>query len=225
MLKESSRYLALTALSAFALHAGAAAASETATLSVTIKSVATDKTLKLPDGSTAIAPIAPGAYAVVADGVQVFHRNKAAGTDGLESLAEDGNAEAFIAHLQGIKGVREAGLFVPGQAFEVTARPGERLVFATMFVQSNDLFLAPDPRGIALFDAAKKPVSGDETAAVRLWDAGTEKNEAPGVGPDQAPRQKMANSGPDEHGVVRPVHDGFTYPPVADVVNVTINAE
>ncbi|HZF36896.1 MAG TPA: spondin domain-containing protein, partial [Candidatus Angelobacter sp.] len=159
MLKESSRYLALTALSAFALHAAAAAASETATLSVTIKSVATDKTLKLPDGSTAIAPIAPGAYAVVADGVQVFHRNKAAGTDGLESLAEDGNAEAFIAHLQGIKGVREAGLFVPGQAFEVTARPGERLVFATMFVQSNDLFLAPGPRGIALFDAAKKPVS------------------------------------------------------------------
>jgi len=225
MLRVSSRYLALTALSALALHAGAAMASEPTTLSVTIKSVATDKTLKLPDGGTAIAPIAPGAYAIVADGVEIFHRNAAAGAGGLESLAEDGNAEAFIAHLQSVKGVREAGMFVPGQAFEVKAQPGERLVFATMFVQSNDLFLAPDPRGIALFDAARKPVSGDETAAVKLWDAGTERNEAPGVGPDQAPRQKTANSGPDEHGVVRPVQDGFAYPSVAEVVQVTIKAE
>lgn len=224
MPRISLRHFVLAGLSAVALQAGAAA-SETATLSVTIKNVATDKTLKLPDGSTTAAPIAPGAYAIVADGVQPFELNKPAGTGGLESLAEDGNAEAFIAHLQGIKGVREAGMFVPGQAFEVTARPGERLVFATMFVQSNDLFLAPDPRGIALFDATKKPVSGDETAAVRLWDAGTEKNEAPGIGPDQAPRQKMANSGPAEHGVVRPVHDGFAYPAVADVVNVTVRAD
>ena len=224
MLRISLRQVVMAGLSAVALQT-AAAASEPSTLSVTIKNVATDETLKLPDGSTTIAPIAPGAYAVVADGVQLFHRNMAAGGSGLESLAEDGNAEAFIAHLKATKGVREAGLFVPGQAFDVKARPGERLVFATMFVQSNDLFLAPDPKGIALFDAAKKPVSGDETAAVKLWDAGTEKNEAPGVGPDQAPRQKMANSGPDEHGVVGPVHDGFTYPDVAEVVQITVRPE
>lgn len=225
MPRISLRHLVLAGLSVMALQASAFAA-ETATLSVTIKNVATDKTLKLPDGMTAPAPIAPGAYAVVTDGVMPFALGKPA-VPGLESLAEDGNAEAFIARLKATKGVRDAGLFVPGQAFDVAAQPGDRLVFATMFVQSNDLFLAPDPRGIALFDAARKPVSGDETAAVKLWDAGTEKNEAPGVGPDQAPRQKMANSGPEEHGVVQPladVRDGFAYPPVAEVVEVTVAA-
>lgn len=141
MPKVSSRYFALTALS------------------VTIKSVAMDKTLKLPDGSTTIAPIAPGAYAVVADGVQVLHRNKAAGSGGLESLAEDGNAEAFIAHLQGIKGVREAGLFVPGQAFEVTARPGERLVFATVRAVQRSVLGARSAR--------HRPVRCREEAGIR----------------------------------------------------------
>ena len=226
MPRISLRHALLAGLSAVALQAGAAAG-KSATLSVTIKNVATDKTLRLPDGTTTAAPIAPGAYAIVTDGVRPFELGKPAG-GGLESLAEDGNAEAFIARLQATKGVRDAGMFVPGQAFEVTAQPGDRLVFATMFVQSNDLFLAPDPRGIALFDAAQKLVSGDKTAAVKMWDAGTEKNEAPGAGPDQAPRQKMANSGADEHGVVQPVEDvrdGFAYPPVAEVVKVTVAAQ
>ena len=30
---------------------------------------------------------------------------------------------------------------------------------------------------------------------VALWDAGTEKNEVPGVGPNQAPRQAAPNTG------------------------------
>lgn len=223
MLKIPFRHAAMAGLAAVSLQAGAAA-SETTTFAVTIKNVATPETLELPDGSTAAAPIAPGAYAIVADGVQPFELNRPAGTGGLEHLAEDGNAEAFIAHLRGTKGVREAGMFVPGQVFEVTAGPGERLVFATMFVQSNDLFLAPDPQGIALFDAAKPPSSGDATSEVRLWDAGTETNEAPGAGPNQAPRQKATNTGPEEHGVIRQVHDGFTYPDVADVIQVTVEA-
>jgi hypothetical protein len=222
----SLRPVMLAGLSAVALQASAVAG-ETATLSVTIKNVATDKTLKLPDGMTAAAPIAPGAYAVVTDGVKPFELGKPA-VAGLESLAEDGNAEAFIARLNATKGVRDAGMFVPGQAFDVMAQPGDRLVFATMFVQSNDLFLAPDPKGIALFDAAQKPCRAMKTAAVKLWDAGAEKNEAPGVGPDQAPRQTMANSGPEERGVVQPVenvHDGFAYPPIAEVVKLTVAAQ
>ncbi|MEM6957988.1 MAG: spondin domain-containing protein, partial [Myxococcota bacterium] len=67
---------------------------------------------------------------------------------------------------------------------------------ATMFVQSNDVFIGPDEAGIPLFDAAGAPISGDITDQVVLWDVGSEANEAPGSGPNQAPRQ----SGPDIGG-------------------------
>ncbi|MGH8247245.1 MAG: spondin domain-containing protein, partial [Gammaproteobacteria bacterium] len=179
-----------------------AMAADQATFTVTIKNVATDKTLRLPDGGTTGAPIAPGAYAIVEDGAMLFDRDKPAGTAGLQSLSEDGDAEALIASLKVMKGIREVGMFVPGQPFDVTAKPGERLVFASMFVQSNDLFFAPDPKGIDLFDTAKMPRSGEVAGDVMLWDAGTEVNEAPGAGPNQAPRQTAANTGPDENGVV-----------------------
>lgn len=93
-----------------------------------------------------------------------------------------------------------------------------------MFVQSNDLLFAPDPKGIDLFDAAKMPKSGDVTGDVMLWDAGTEVNEAPGAGPNQAPRQAAANTGPGENDVVHPVSDGFTYPVVREVIQVLVSA-
>lgn len=85
-------------------------------------------------------------------------------------------------------------------------------------------FFALDPKGIDLFDAAKMPTSGDVTGDVMPCDAGTEVNEAPGADPNQAPRQAAANTGPDENGVVRPVSDGFTYPPVSEVIQVVVSA-
>ena len=67
-----------------------------------------------------------------------------------------------------------------------------------MFGQSNDLFYSND-RPIALFDAAGKPVRGDMTPQLSLWDAGTEVNEEPGLGPNQGPRQKTPEAGVAEH--------------------------
>ena len=55
--------------------------------------------------------------------------------------------------------------------------------------------------------------------------SGTEVNEEPGLGPNQAPLQPAPHTGPREHGVVRPiseVNDGFHYPSVAEVLRVTI---
>jgi hypothetical protein len=113
-------------------------------------------------------------------------------------------------------GASSPGDIWPGQAFEfrITAKPGERLTFATMFAQSNDLF-----------DASGKPIRGDVTSQILLWDAGTEVNEEPGLGPNQAPLQAAPNTGPAENGVVRPiteVKDGFHYPTVPQVLRVTI---
>jgi len=115
----------------------------------------------------------------------------------------------------------------PGGAFEfdVKAGKGERLTFITMFAQSNDIFYAPGEEGIALYDAEGMPKSGDVTDEVMFWDAGTEVNEEPGVGPNQAPRQAGPNTGPDENGVVQLVStngDGYAYPEVEEVIKVTL---
>ena len=96
-----------------------------------------------------------------------------------------------------------------------------------MFVQSNDLFFAPGGDGIALYDKGGKAVMGDVTSQVALWDAGTELNEEPGVGPAQAPRQPRPNYGePDPNPNVRIARDTFgNLPPVADVIRVVLVAQ
>ena len=52
--------------------------------------------------------------------------------------------------------------------------------------------------------------------------AGTEVNEEPGFGPNQAPRQSAPNTGASEKRAVGKVKDGFKYPRVSDVLKVTI---
>jgi len=121
-------------------------------------------------------------------------------------------------------GQKSPGPIFPGDAYEFTfgANPGEKLSFATMFVQSNDLFYAPEGDGIALFDGMT-PVDGDVTSEVYLWDGGTEMNEEPGVGTNQAPRQGGPDTGAiDADMTVRMVSDGYTYPAVMDVIKVTV---
>ena len=157
---------------------------------------------------------------------------------GLEALAEDGDPTMLAEFLTVVLGLH-AGVFntpVGADApevnpsggvyeFEVTAAPDTPyLTFATMLVQSNDLFIAPDEMGIALFDMDGMAITGmDVTEKLILWDAGTEANEEPGAGPNQAPRQPGPNSGPDdEMETVHAVDDGFSYPDVAALVKVTI---
>ena len=93
-----------------------------------------------------------------------------------------------------------------------------------MYGQSNDLFYAPSS-AVDLFDNNGDPVNGDVTELFKLWDAGTEVNQAPGLGSDQGPRQKGPNMGAAEKGVVRLVNDGFSYPETKSVLRVTITAQ
>jgi hypothetical protein len=67
------------------------------------------------------------------------------------------------------------------------------------------------------------PVTGDVTGQVTLWDAGTEVNQAPGFGPDQAPRQVGSNTGSAENGIVQIVADEFTYPDSSNIIRVIIS--
>lgn len=211
-----------TAFAASLTATGRAAGSTTFT--VMINNVATDKTLKLPDGGTSGAPIAPGVFVVSSTPHLLFMPGMQASEE-LERLAEDGNFQPLLDKVRADKSLASSGMFLPGQPFAFTASPGDRLQFATMFVQSNDLFFAPRSGGIALFDAGGRAMHGKVTSQVALFDAGTEVNQAPGVGPDQAPRQVKPDTGLAEQvaiAVVADRRDGFAYPPVEAVIDVEI---
>ena len=184
--------------------------------------------------SGVVSPLAPGVWAVLPAGEGLFVAGEPDAGLGLESLAEDGDpaqlqvsyADANIGVFGGIYGDEVAPL-PPGEAFffEFEALPGERLSFVSMFVQSNDIFLGTGPVGVELFDAAGEPLTMDISAQLSLWDLGTELNEAPGAGPNQAPRQAGPNTGPDEDGVVAEVDDGFVYPASVELVRVIVTPE
>jgi hypothetical protein len=205
---------------------------------VKIENVSMATTLRSASGGTAPAPNSPGLWIVHTGSGSVFASGKVDKGMGLESQAEDGDPSKLAESVKSTRGVVASGVFntpvgdekpgpaLPGKAYEFTfeAHPGDRLTLTTMFGQSNDLFYAPKEGGIALFEKGK-PVSGNVTAQLYLWDAGTEVNQEPGFGPDQAPRQPAANTGAAEKKPVRligAVKDGFTYPAVGAVLRVTI---
>lgn len=212
------------------------------TFKLRIENVARSDLLTLSTGGTATTSISPGLWAVHTSGDVLFTEGQQDAARGLEALAEDGDPNPLLGALTGASGVKSSGvllnpgavagqpLVAPGQALEGTfkAVPGDRLSFATMFVQSNDLFFAPSSEGLPLFDGYGTPLSGELTGKVALWDAGTEKNQEPGVGVDQPPRQAGPNTGEAEAAVIRFARDasgGAALPGVSQVVKVTITPQ
>lgn len=124
------------------------------------------------------------------------------------------------------QGDMEPGPAIPGKSytFSFHSAAGNKLSFATMFVKSNDLFIAPNDQGIELFPNGSA-LSGDITDSILLWDVGTEVNEYPGTGPSQPLRQAGPDRGDDEDGDVSEVDDGFNYPSVDELVKITIAVE
>jgi len=181
-------------------------------------------------------PLSPGVFAVYKDGNPIFDAGEPALGNGLEEVAEDGMIDKLISALSSEGNVSESGgvnqpveasqpgPLLPGDQykFTFTATQGDRLSFATMYVQSNDLFYSPMEGGIALYSQTN-PVTGDVTDQIRLWDAGTEANEEPGVGGNQALRQPAPDTGPeDSNPNVRHVNDGYDYGETSARVKITI---
>ena len=170
-----------------------------------------------------VSPLAPGAWVVHNKNKPLFDSWKADYGYGLEALAKDGMPGdlAEWLEMQGYQsGVFGSGPLMPGHSytFDIHAKAGEYLSFATMLVHTNDLFFSPDERGIRLFHG-HEPMTGEITEYIGLWDAGTEVNEYPGAGIHQPAR---LNGGVDEDGIVMPVDDEFTYPAVDKMIKVTI---
>ncbi len=179
-----------------------------------------------PEGGLTV--LAPGAYELNDHPLSFFTPGEVDLGLGLEALAEDGDPSVLAGSISEMMGGDEmAGFMVsvfntpvgaesagpagPGAAYEfsVDAYPGQYLTLATMFVQSNDWFFAPGEEGLELFNAEGLPISGDITDLFFLWNAGTEVDQIPGEGADQAPRQAGPNTGEIENGLVSLV-EGFT---------------
>ena len=238
MLTSSITRVALVALAlAPASLAAQYSAGREVTFTIRVENVSTPRTLELSTGTTAPAPTAPLLWTITDEGNPLFTPGQPDRGQGLERLAEDGNPGVLADYIvQNMKSVVHSGVvtvpsgdngpgpITPGKAYEFTisAAPGQRLTLAMMFGQSNDLFYAPGPKAIALFDAKGKPLTTDITSQLQLWDTGTEVNEEPGLGPNQAPRQAAPNTGPAEHGKVMLVKDQFHYPSVREVVRVSV---
>lgn len=203
---------------------------------VRIEDVSTNMTLHLSNGETAPAPVSPGVWTITRLFNPLFRIGWRDLGLGMEQQAEDGNPANLAESMSKLPWVKASGVFTtpvgdtdpgpatPGKAFEftITASPGDRLSLSSMFGQSNDLFYSPGVIGIPLFRWNGRPISGDVTKRFSLWDAGTEVNQEPGLGPDQAPRQSGPNTGESESMRVRRVHDEYTYPATGDVIKVTI---
>ena len=173
---------------------------------------------ELEDNSGYVSPFAPGAFAV---GHERIFKDGKPSSDELESLAEDGDPSGFMNVFTTPVGAGFPAPIFPGESYEFTfeAHRGDKLSFATMLVQSNDLFVGHE--GIRLFPDGR-PINANITRILTLWDAGTEVNEYPGAGNNQAPRQTGPNTGMDESGDVHEVNDDYNYPALDQMIKVTI---
>jgi hypothetical protein len=184
--------------------------------------------------------LSPGMFVLSDKTAALFTEERPARKNGLEMQAEDGDPSGLVnslmtmhhsSNLHGVFntpiGAMAAGPIRPGDSYEFTftAATGMKLFMTQMFGQSNDWFYAPGRNGIALFDEKGMPVSGDITDQLYLWDAGTEKDEEIGIGPNQGPRQKGPNTGENENGVVHRVGDARWTARNKEFFRVTITPE
>lgn len=158
---------------------------------------------------------------------------------GLEALAEDGAPETLAAALatQGLSAqvvnqpltADRPSLLQPGEtyAFSMAVHPvAPHLSLAFMHGLSNDLFVGTDARGIRLWDALGHPIAGDVTAYLRLWDAGTERNQPLGSGSHQLLTQNSSNAGADDpNNAIRPVPAAYDTPALSDLIRVVVTPQ
>ncbi|WP_420454829.1 spondin domain-containing protein [Rubrivirga sp.] len=161
------------------------------------------------------------------DGTETTLLMQAANASQVGTFSSDGGADNGPAIFPAL-----GGAAAESATFTFTASEGDRLQIETMFVQSNDWFLAFGDGGLELFEDGE-PVSGDVTDRLRLYDAGTEIDAPPGEGPTSPPgavqkpvQDPMAtNVGTDESEPIqlaRDRHSGFSIPANAEVIRVTI---
>jgi hypothetical protein len=161
----------------------------------------------------------------------VFEESREA-SSAVAALAEEGNPQPIVDARS--EAAATSDPLSPGDSvtFNVTATAArQQLTFMTMVIPSNDAFIAANPAGVSLLSAGD-PINAAQIESnirntLRVWDAGTERNEAGGAGPGQ-PNPFIENSGQsasdgeDEgDGSIHRV-DSPLMPPVEAMLNVTL---
>lgn len=232
-------FLSLAALALLAVPSLAQTSkSKEVKFTVRIENISSVDGQRAKDGAKWPFALSPGLFVLHEREVRLFREGNPS-VGGLEAQAEDGNPGEIVKVLEargheGMQhgvfntpaGAKGPGPIGPGGAYEFTftAKPGMHLSVITMFGQSNDWFYAPSHRGIDLFKNGKA-ISGDITSEFMLYDAGTEVNEEPGVGSNQAPRQSAPNTGPAENGKVHLAKESTFFTKTGQLFRVTIMPE
>jgi hypothetical protein len=176
---------------------------------VRIDNISVTNEFRASNGVKWTVPFSPGVFVVTDKSDPLAALGAPDRKQGLRALSEDGDPTPLAAYVESaypgsgaflvrVGGSKPKGI-LPGEAFEffVVAQPAQRLYIATMHGQSNDWSYGT-PSGIALFDANGKAVGGDATAAVKLYDVGTEADQELGIGSTQGPRQPHPRYGPPD---------------------------
>ncbi len=244
-----TRFLLLPLLAAVAVSGCDSTNDDPMMFTVTIENVSTPGTVA-GDRAQGAVPLSPPAWAVFTGADPMFTVGQLA-SEGTARIGEDGFPEAMAAQLMTASNVKTSGVATsPGGAdmgpavfpalggaaaesvtFSFMASPGDKLQFETMFVQSNDWFYAFSGGGLDLFDG-DNAVRGDVTSRLRVYDAGSEEDTAPGTGPTALPGpiQKpvqpptASNLGTDESVVVALASErhSFAIPANDRVIRVTV---
>jgi len=126
-------------------------------------------------------PFSPGVAVTHRRSARLFHVGDAA-SPGIEAIAEDGNQGPAVTAEIGAQGITDAvdinrpitpedttvGSFTDELAFEIKARPRDRLSLAVMLICTND--------GFTGLDGVRLPKEGSVTYHAAGYDAGTEDN-------------------------------------------------
>lgn len=202
-----------------------------ADFSVSIRNIAAADALVTAAGDEVDVALSPGVWTIDAPEQRLFDPGIAA-TPGLELLAESGvpsellvEAQARFSEARSFGGDSSSSYgdqpIMPGTRvdFGFRATEGQSLSLATMFGQSNDVIVATDGAW-PLFDEAGEPFVG--RIVLVYFDVGTEVNEEPGAGPNQAPRQQNTDDGEAEDEVITAFEtedrSGFVYPVLMSTV-------
>jgi len=210
------------------------------TFTVTIENISPPDLIdsERAQGTVPLSPIVWAQY----EGDNPMFENGDKASLGTERIAEDGFPIEMSAQLGNDEDVINSGIIIsPGGpdagdalfsgesvSFSVTAGEDDKLQIITMFVQSNDWFMSLGDEGVRLFENGN-PINGDITSFMRIYDAGTEEDTAPGTGDFQKPVQSATDVdlGPKEDEDIQFAqdrHPSFVIPAPIQIMKVTIQS-
>lgn len=114
-------------------------------------------------------------------------------------------------------------VILPGESvsFKFNAGKGQRLMFATMYGYSNDIFFAPENPGLELFNSNGVAITGDVSSKIFMWDNGTRVNTQPDA--------NTVHPGTAEDATIKKIEtqdaQGNLYRPASELVKLDLKFE